>query len=318
MPLKPTKYLFGGIVNRHDPADGRGVYDSNGKLIGFAELSLAQNVDFTDRGGCRRRPGVTEQVTGNAHSFYGTRDAAYYVEDSAFKLFPSGSSLLSLSSDAPMAYEPCADALACSNDSDFFLVVDGVAAPSVTPTERFKIKTPPGRHLAYFNGRLYVATKDGIAYTDPYNLDVCDERAYLIPMSGITMLGAVAGGLYVGHVGGTVFLRGTGPEDFVYVPLLDTAPIDSAYTVEDADDAGIQAQGRVILFATEDGLYVGNGAGEVKNLGDDKVAYPKAKRGSVAVRHTNGQAHIVVSLQEPESADVFAGSTLSVTTTDYR
>jgi hypothetical protein len=98
-------------------------------------------------------------------------------------------------------------------------------ALTVPLTTMLKSPPPPGHLLCAYNARIFIARGAYLFYSDPYALELFDLRKNYLPTGEEpTILAPVDGGIYVATRGKTIFLRGSGPEDFVPV---DVAPYGS-------------------------------------------------------------------------------------------
>lgn len=291
-----VRYLFGGVNNRLDgapaPVSDEGV---------ISDLEAAENVCITNTYGIRTRPGsTTVTASGPSHSIWSDGDTALFVGGNALNRHdaPGEYTVLAplVNGGERMFYINAGTAILYSNGLEIGAVLQGVAASLQDPGQAFKQAFPPARHLAWFNGRVYGATRLGLVYSDTYRFESIDERNFLIPLGTMKMVAPVSGGIYVSFGNRTVFLQGTGPEDFV-VRNVNTSPvIDGAYALTDARHFADTKNGDAVVFATKAGLFVGFGDGSVQEITRGRYLVGDRASGSVFIHEQGPQVHIYTSL----------------------
>jgi hypothetical protein len=150
---------------------------------------------------------------------------------------------------------------------------------------------PPLAHaLAYFNGRIYLASKRTLWATELYLYRYVDKtRTFLMFEDDITVLGAVADGLYVGTGSALWFLAGSFGE-MRRMRVYSAGCLPGSMVVSGAYP---QAEGRVgtrtsLLVMTTEGLCRCQDGGTVYNVTEDRVWFPEATHAAAMYREQDG------------------------------
>jgi len=161
----------------------------------------------------------------------------------------------------------------------------------------------PGRFVDVFNGRTLVAVGDTLIFSEPYAPELFDHRKNLRMGESITLVVALDSCVYVGTSSGVVVLRGDTPEKWQYLPRLSYGAIAGAATKCSRDMIldGV-GSGLVAVFATTQGICVGDDGGQVVNLTQDRFSYPVQDRGAVVVRRHRGFVQALASFQGTEQS----------------
>ena len=111
------------------------------------------------------------------------------------------------------------------------------------------------------------------------------------------MLQAVTGGLWVSTDKMICFLRGTANDDFAYEEKANYPAIPHAYGMTYGEKlTGLELADKVAVFGTRQGICVGTADGQLINLSKEKVSFNTGVDGSIMVRESDGNTHIVLSL----------------------
>lgn len=142
-------------------------------------------------------------------------------------------------------------------------------------TRQFLDPMPGGSFVRLFRGRLYVASGAWLYISDKLDYGVMNARSgWLTFGRTITMIEPVESGIFIGLSDRTIFLRGTGPEDFqqTTISARGARPHTGARVPADYFDAGLvrNREYPVASWATECGFAIGRH--------DGSVAYPQADR----------------------------------------
>lgn len=167
----------------------------------------------------------------------------------------------------------------------------------------------PGRIVRYFNGRIYMARRNTVRFTEPlrYGLTRPAQGLYMFPSEPV-LLEPVSDGLFVGTSEGVVFVRGTDPYDVVQTNVLSHAPVPHTVTRVPGElmDAGSST---VPVWWGEDGAMVaGLPGGQVRQLTKDRLAVPRFKSGAMLYREREGMAQVVSSLSKGADASAMGAS----------
>lgn len=182
-------------------------------------------------------------------------------------------------------------------------LVNSPALGTVRLSTQFLAPPPAGHHLAYYNGRTFVARGSIVYPSEPYALELFDLRRAIPLTSPVTLLAPVKGGLFVGTATETAFWAGDGPENFDYRQVANYGVIARTLAIGSADqlDDG-QQRGRAAFWASTQGLCVGLDGGDMRNLTQTRFAYPTTARGAGIVRRFRGINQYLAVLEGAETA----------------
>lgn len=129
---------------------------------------------------------------------------------------------------------------------------------------------PSGKFMKYWQGRLLVADKNIIRFSQALAYHLYDERHDFVMLpQRITFLVPVDSGIWVGQVDHVVFLSGTQPSELALIKKTAHAPIPLSAIEVDADTVGSdisQGGGKTALWLAENGYVLGTSAGQVVEL----------------------------------------------------
>jgi hypothetical protein len=145
-------------------------------------------------------------------------------------------------------------------------------------------KPPPGSHLAYHNGRIYIADGAFVFGTTALGFEHVDLRDYLaLDNTPIAFLAGVAGGLYIGTAKAVYFAAGDRLEQFTRKTVIESPAVaGSAVLAEGFAVSGrAELSGRqVVLFATAAGVCMGMEDGSVSSLTQARYNPPALTAGA--------------------------------------
>lgn len=290
---KPFRLLSksSGLNNKVSPTNI--IYDERS---GIGDLCVAVNVDITNEGKIARRSGTTiTAITSNVHSLFTGINDTYFVSGSVlYALNPdyTATSLVTgLTSGFTMAYCDVLDRTYYCNTRQKGYIRhrsnnSWTAGTYVGPTTYRTYSDPPiGSLLGLYRGRMYVVKDNTLWYSEPFAYSMFDmARSYVWFEQNITSLLPVEDGLYV-SADKVYFLKGTQPVEFA----LSTV---SAYPVVGQTGVVVQGEnlldksysGKCAIWTSQDGIFLGFGNGQVKNLTKDKLDLPPIG-GGCAVYH---------------------------------
>ena len=173
-------------------------------------------------------------------------------------------------------------------------------------TTQFLEPLPKGSMLRYFRGRLYVVENSVIYYSQPihYGLHAPDDD-YLPPFpTDVGMVEPVEDGLYVG-AGGTWFLQGTGPADFVQRYLSEESPIPGTGLSLPAELIDPRLSGLAACWTSPSGLVFALPSGELRYPTQDKLPGTVASSGVAGLLRDGGVDRVVTVLNDAVTRAAF-------------
>lgn len=309
--MKDFQYKFIGMNTVEDPASIQ-VFATINHPGG--ECVSIYNMDALAPNGVRTRLGYTQVLATEVHSGWSDGDTAYCVaggylcqffNDALTQLYPVNQNL-------PMAFEKVNDLVVASNGQDYLIIENGSISTPLPETKKFKVKPPAGEYLAYYNGRLYIASGNVLYCTDPFSVDQCDERQYMIPITPDTITGIAAmdDGLWIGTTQEAFFLQGLDPFSGEGFRLINTAAYGvvarTMLTVAAEKVPVAQTKGKVAIWTTTRGICAGTNAGQFINLSESKVGMPQqSEAGAAFIKEYNGQIHYVTVLTNTDPYNAY-------------
>ena len=257
---------FLGIDNVTDPAKMK-----VGRNAAF--LVSAENVDIDDEKMVHRRKGFDPAYLGNVHSLWSNRDICLFIEGPELKrLWPDFSVTTILNggthvSRSRMEFVEGGGKIFFCNSSIIGYIENDVSHPFPEPEMTFKKRMVGGHLLEWFNSRLYAAQDDKVFYSDAAAPMRMDTRKNFIQFEGrLTMMKAVADGMFVSAGKHVFFLKGLDALDFAILKVGDSpAYLGSAIKVE-GEDVGPGILGTVAMWLSDEGPFMGLPGGQVKNV----------------------------------------------------
>lgn len=285
------------------------------------EQEIARNVDIDDADQIHRRRGFTRVSTGSYHSLYSTGTSVLYgVKDGTLGIiYPNYSfeSLLPGVGDEYLSYQQVDNELFFASTTTSGVVNTGShlvsqwgaevspgqwLSPVVNPTMtlgpvRGKLlgKPPMATALTWWNGRIYLAHSKTVWATELYLYHYVDKtKNYLQFESDVTMLAAVADGIYVGTEDAVYFLTGT-LKEMKRIPVMGYGALPRSALTVPAELVKSQLQQdqhspakNAVMFMTTTGLCVGFDSGNVYNLTQADVLFPDAVSVAPMFRRQDG------------------------------
>ena len=294
--------------------------------LGIKDLFRAQNVDIDDDGELHRRRGYVQVSSASTHSLFTSETGVVYgVCNGALSIINPDYSLVSLQTG--IGSDPSTGGSGLSytqvGTSIYFTsatnsgIIDTVAqtvgswgpaqdiwlSPVVNPTAtlpavRGRLLGPPplATSLAYYNGRLFLGVGTTVWATELFAYGLVDKtRGFMNFEGGITMLGEVMDGFYVGTTEGVWFM--TGPYgEMKRTRVMDSPVIPGSMTyvpgeLANPPQVGLQADESTtisVMFMTTRGVCVALDGGRAYNLTESKFFFPVAKRSAAFFRRQDG------------------------------
>lgn len=198
-------------------------------------------------------------------------------------------------------------------------------SPVVNPTGTLppvkgKILGPPPNAsiIAYYNGRIYLASDRTLWHTELYNYNYVNKtRNFFQFEAPITMVGVVTDGIYVGTEEGLWFMaaapriEGHPAGAFKRVRVMDSPVIPGSMVyvpgeLANPTQVGLQEDTPVkvsIMFMTAAGYCGGQDGGQCYNFSEDKFIFPAATQASAMYRFQKG-IHQYVAVLNSEGTPV--------------
>ncbi|EFL52822.1 conserved hypothetical protein [Solidesulfovibrio fructosivorans JJ]] len=264
---------------------------------GRFELARAVNVEVVS-GRIRRRPGYAAIGEAGFTTLFSDGANLYGAREGGIWLIPGqGEPRLlrgDLTPEGRVVFLTVGDTVYFTNGFETGRLRDGAALPwgggtypGPDRSGRF-VPPPPGKHLAHFAGRIWIASGNLVRFTEGAGLfDWVDGVAgFLPPATGqVRFLRAVGGGLYIGDDAGVVFAAGYDPKKaMTFKRVCPTPPLPGSDATLAAGRreavAGQTLAGDAALWAGTDGVYRGEADGRVTRLA--AAAIPPGKARAVA------------------------------------
>jgi hypothetical protein len=287
--------------------------------LGPRDLEKAVNIDLDDSGQPRRRRGYEPALDGEWHSIkgplagktYGVRDGYLGI----IRPLPDFFSLGIYIGTEPVAYTEVDNIVYFSSDSMSGVVsqaevvnswgaTDGQGfwdTPVSIPTETLGevagqlLGDPPkARCLAAYKGRIYLAAEKTLWATELFRYHYVDRTKNFMQFEHeITLLMAVADGLYVGTTGGLYFIQG----------MLGTFKLQQITSGAVLFGSGVEVPSQLIhpqarsqdmptsiaaVMMTADGILAGFDGGDVFNLTQTRVMLPSGVSAAGLFRQDQG------------------------------
>lgn len=160
---------------------------------------------------------------------------------------------------------------------------------------------PPGRMLAAYAGRIYIADANGFAwYSEPFGYShfrLADS--FLLWPGPVTLMEPVTGGIFFATDKQTWFYAGTPEDGFQIIEKFDYGAIRGT-SVRNRDGSVYWQSTRGMIIATPDG--------EARNVQEANVAPGSATAGSAVIAERDGLRQFITSLQQPTASPLAATS----------
>ena len=161
----------------------------------------------------------------------------------------------------------------------------------------YRIPTPPGQLLEWYNGRLYVAVGGTIWASDPmYPGQVHAEKGFKKFAGRICMMRAVREtGIYVSDSFNTYLMEGLDLDDFKLVDIADFPAIPGTDARLDGSKMKEPVAGEVLLWLSKYGVCLAGKQRLFQVLTKDHYWPVSTAPGAAIIRETNGVAQYLVS-----------------------
>lgn len=299
-----SQYTFAGMNNIINPTN---LTIESGRVVDGV------NVDFDNTNSATVRSGYTLAYSGAFHSAYtnDTKTAAYMVSDGWIYQFDGSSppyAIIQVSNNDPMEFCQVNDVMVYSNGTDFG-VIGGVFSQQRTYSPDFKISTPGGRNLEFYNGRLYFSRENSLYCTDTFDvehMDVRFNRVGTFPHT-ITMCKRVEDGLWIGTEKYIYFLKGDdliassspyeGAKGGFYQSIVAKAGVVYGTACKTNAEYIPEAQttNNVIIFLTTAGICSGGNSGKYTNHSFNEMTFDVGTRGVGFIKTDHGISQYVVT-----------------------
>jgi len=288
MRVLPLFKKTSGLKTIVDPS--RIQYDPD---LGLEFLAAAKNIDIDDSGRISRRRGFTSTLRVEAiRCLFSEGGITLAVSGSKLCLLKEDLSWTVLRSDltpgARMGYVRVKDRVYYCNGHQKGYVENGenhdwVRGEYVGPATAKVFQDPPLGHLLEVGmGRLFIGSEDTLWWSRRFDYSSFDlARDFLFFEEGLRMVGAVDGGLFVSTDREIIFLQGDDAEDFRYISIANYPAVEGTMVRVDGSLVGDGSiEGRVLLFATVEGICLAGSGGRFLNLTKDRIILPTARYGS--------------------------------------
>lgn len=287
---KPILWLKGsrGLNNKVDPLRVRSDPET-----GVQDLAIAYNVDHDESGRISRRRGwETTPITSSCHSLWSDGIDCLFVTGNALCVLGPDftyTSIRNVTVNARMSYARVANKVYYCNGHERGFVLAGVsyswdlATEVHGPSSPRQWQDPPtGELLCYFRGRMYVIKGRVAWYSEPFGVHLFDPgRNYLAFESDITMFAGVKEGVFVGTETDVTLLRGRRPAEFLYERATTFGVVPGTVTNIDLSRIGDGSmKGIGVMWTSPEGICLGTAEGEVLNLTERRLTYPRARYGA--------------------------------------
>lgn len=133
------------------------------------------------------------------------------------------------------------------------------------------VPPPPGSHLCFYKGRIYIASGNVIWHTEPWAYDLVSlDQGHMSVNGRITMLQSTQEGIWVGTEKEFMFLAGNDPlaDGGLKVRSRVKTPCLGGAASSNSTDVAVRglSPGTVVLWLSPDGIYAGDGNGIYTNL----------------------------------------------------
>ncbi len=300
---------FAGLDNVSDQFD----ITVNARLT---YLKTAINVNIDDNGMVHRRQGRSRVYTGTPRCFWPRVDIGI-----SFSLFLEGGSLKLLAPD--YSTKTLLTGLDTVADMDFVYVNGRVyytngtvigyiknevatALPAPDTDKAFKRILKAGNYIEYYRSRLYTAKGNVMSFSDAVRFYRMDNRYNHKQFQGeITMMKAVADGMYVSAGDKTYFLNGLSPEKMSPVKIAESGAFPGSAVKVGSEEILPGIIGDVVYWESDEGIFIGYPGGRVKNVTWDHWTpdvYPN--RTVAGFRDDLGYGQYVCAYELPSPNDI--------------
>lgn len=272
-------------------------------------VPYAMNVDSDNDKKLHRRRGTGRLDATKTHSMWDNGSICLCVQGGNLKeailnfntMTFTYTTLLANVGDTPMIFQDVGDMVFFSNSDVFGYIREHVAHGIPVVTQPFKERMVGGQLMEYWDSRLWIFQNNLLHYSDATEPWVRDTRHNFVAFNSRgRMLRAVKDGLYVSDSKRCGFLHGgTGdPPKFDYTEVCDFPAIEGmAISIVHQTSGTALIGGRtekIVLWATQDGCYMGLPGGQVNRVTTDHFWIDGAARGRVMVLFRNYKNQIKI------------------------
>lgn len=298
-----------GVDNKHAPEALMEI--SRGKASTF--FVEAKNVDFTGSGGMRRRRGFSQIAAGDFRSVW-SDGVEHLVSKGGWlcRFDPAGPSFAPLIEVGTrrLSYASSVGAVYFSN-GQLIGKVQGPTATILAQTgtytrspsfldpaeeEAFYSAPPPGEEIEFFAGRLWVANKEALWYSEAFFPERFDLRKNFLPWANVRILAYVRDGLFVGTDREIWFLGGTDPKALRPVKVASHGVVTGTKCYVDGTKFrmdGVSPQ--AVAFETPKGKVLAADGGRLIQLTEQVVSYDPGEEGATYFREDDGNTALISS-----------------------
>jgi hypothetical protein len=261
------------------------------------------NVDILDSYNLVSRDGSTKKLSGTKiHSFWAQGQLGFFIDGTMLYLLNidyTTTELLSPMASSRMSYCPVNDRVYMTNGTYIGYYNNLAMYDLADPAENYKAVLPAGQRVAYHKGKLLVA-KGKVLYISDALCDHYDIRTgFRVFENDITMLRPVDEGVYVAD-GKTWYLVekrafADDPAEYRKEPTLGLDAIPFSDTLIDGAFLGEGVEGNVAIWATAEGVCVGDNKGAIKLITPNYLM-PPAVDGAAVIRNINGVVHYLATI----------------------
>lgn len=182
---------------------------------------------------------------------------------------------------------------------------------AVMPEQRAQCQTlglvamPPGNLLAWYNGRLLVASGSYLLYSEVYAPSLHNPARGYIPFdAGITMVAPCLDGVYVGTRDSTYWLAGP---DIEAAQLVRVLPYGAAF-----GSCAARPERNEVWWYSARGMVVGTPGGNVKNIQEENISVPEATRAATLFQERDGTQRFIASTDNGATSVAAASSYMAM------
>lgn len=283
-------------------------------------LAEAVNVDITETFALKRRSGFTLWAAGDWHSIWANRSATVGLgvcNGVLQRLTPAGATSLNLTvgSRRIVCTETSSGDVHFSDGQTHWVYTDGsvealAQAGSYETTgqfldqaedEGFYDSFPPVLEVEWAFGRLWGADTETIWYSPGFYPRRCKLDTDYIPFLGVTLLKAVADGLYVGNASEVWFFGGINPKQMKPRRVSTTGAVRGTGIVVAGEKIAVEGlTGDVVLWeSSTQGKMLGTAGGVVTPLTEGVVSYATSTDGASLLREVGGLTQHISTFSAP-------------------
>lgn len=274
------------------------------------EAVKLENVDLDDMGKATLRKGKTLLLSG-AYKWLSNVDPDVCLAlygDSLVSLLPDFSGHMVLKTGLlanRIVYAKVLDRIYWTNGQYFEYVQNSASHALPTPTEEFKEVLPPGEFLEYHAGRLWVGRAGNLWFSDALVIGQKDSRMAPKAFEGnLTLVKSVKNGMFIADTKKTYFMAIKDPTELVPDALKPVAFYGAIpHAVAQVDGAlvasGKTENGKMLFWASEKGICLGNDDGEFANVTMQRYEMNEGYTGSALARKNHrGTSQVIMTITQ--------------------